>query len=468
MATRDLQIAFEAVKAKRSRYEMLYDYYFGQQPVAYLHKRVENMFAGVLDQRFSANWCQVIVDAMLDRIKLLGVQGPEVETKQGDDAKPQEIPAWQRAFEALWDRNQLAIEASLVHEAVSVCGEGMIIVWPLRDDGSELDIPAVYFNDPRMVHVQYRHDRPREVAWAAKFYEGEDQKVFATFYYPDRLEYYATGKRWTGTTQASSFQPDPTRPPQPNPYSPQIPVFHFRTHPKRAVSDLSSIIPLQNAINKLLADMMVGAEYGAFPQRWIISNLDQIDPTQLPNAPNQNWALPSGTPEDGTTQVGQFQAYDLQNYITPIEHLINQAGAISRTPRHFFLHPEGAMPSGEAQARAEAPLNDRVEKRVSVLKPVWRDCFAFMLSLVGHSDVPLAPRFAPIGSLPPEARAGLVKTYTDAGMPLASALRTAGFDEAEIAQVVEEQQREAALRRASIGELYGDAQAQFDRMMTQE
>ena len=126
------------------------------------------------------------------------------------------------------------------------------------------------------------------------------------------------------------------------------------------------------------------------------------------------------------------------------------------------------MPSGEAQARAEAPLNDRAAKRVSLLEPVWRDCFAFMLSLVGYSGVPLAPQFAPIGSLPPEAEANLIKTYTDAGMPLASALRMAGVDEPTIAQVVEERQREAALRRASIGEMYGDAQAQFDRMMTQE
>jgi hypothetical protein len=460
MATRDLTIAFEAVKAKQSKYTALFDYYHGQQPVAYLHKRVERMFQGVLDQRFSANWCAVVVDAMLDRLKLLGVQGPE---EDGDAAEAGETPPWLEAFEALWNYNQMPIEAMLTHETASICGEAAVIVWPLREDGSELDVPAVYYNDPRMIHVQYRNDRPREVAWAAKFYTDEDEKVFATFYYPDRLEYYATGKRWTGTTQASSFQPDPTRPPAANPYSPRIPVFHFRTHARRVVSDLASVIPLQNAINKLLADMMVGAEFGAFPQRWIISNLDQLDLTRLPNSPGHNWALPSGTPEDGQTQVGQFSAYDLQNYLAPITHLIDEVGAVTRTPRHYFLHEDGAFPSGEAQARAEAPLNDRVEHRITTFDPVWLDCFDFMLELAGYPNAPLATLWKPVGSLPPQAEASLIETYTRAGMPLASALRKAGASEEEIAQVMQEKAAEEEARRASIGEMYADAQAQFDQ-----
>ena len=46
------------------------------------------------------------------------------------------------------------------------------------------------------------------------------------------------------------------------------------------------MIPLQNAINKLVTDLMVAAEYGAFMQRWIISNADT---SSLKNAPNEIW-----------------------------------------------------------------------------------------------------------------------------------------------------------------------------------
>jgi hypothetical protein len=68
-----------------------------------------------------------------------------------------------------------------------------------------------------------------------------------------------------------------------------------------------------------------------------------------------------------------------------------------------------------------------------------------------------------VGSLPPQAEASLIETYTRAGMPLASALRKAGADEAEIAQVMEEKAAEEEARRATIGEMYADAQAQFDQ-----
>ena len=108
-----------------------------------------------------------------------------------------------------------------------------------------------------------------------------------TLYYKDRLEYYITQKTYKGTdmpTGAAAFRPAET-PKAPNPYG-EIPVFHFRPN-RHAKGELSkSITTLQDAVNKLLADMMVAAEFGAFKQRWIISNADT---KALKNAPNEVW-----------------------------------------------------------------------------------------------------------------------------------------------------------------------------------
>ena len=53
--------------------------------------------------------------------------------------------------------------------------------------------------------------------------------------------------------------------------------------PDEGQSEIAMVMSNQDAINKLLADMMVAAEFGAFRQRYIIS---QVDPGSLKNAPN--------------------------------------------------------------------------------------------------------------------------------------------------------------------------------------
>lgn len=447
----DLATAYAAVKAKRPEYTTLFDYYHGQQPVSYLHKRVKAIFRG-FEQNFTANWCSVVVDSVLDKIELLGMTGPDVEEDEFG-ATPDEEPAWQAPVRELWDANQLQIEAKLAHEAASICGEAALIVQP-SDDGGPAEI---YFNDPRMVHVEYMKPKPRQVAWAAKFWE-DDGETYATLYYADQIEYYAAPKPWAELYSTDSFKPieEPAR----HDWG-QVPVFHLRTHGRGAYSDLEGVLPLQNALNKLLADMMVAAEFGAFRQRFIISNSTILG--NLKNAPNEIWDLGAGVAGEQPTQVGELSAADLTNYLGAIEHLVNEIGGTSRTPRHYFLHQQGGAPSGEALAREEAPLNAKADSRIQLFTPVWRDCVRFALRLSGHNEAAsvVGPLWAPVGALTPSSEAAIVKAYTDAGMPLASALRRVGVDEAEIARILEDAAAEAQARRDSLGELYAQAQAEI-------
>jgi len=73
----------------------------------------------------------------------------------------------------------------------------------------------------------------------------------------------------------------------PNPYG-RVPVFHF---PNRRVydygiSDLADVIPIQDALNKALMDMLVAMEFGAFKQRWVTGIEYETDPvTGKPKPP---------------------------------------------------------------------------------------------------------------------------------------------------------------------------------------
>ena len=106
-------------------------------------------------------------------------------------------------------------------------------------------------------------------------------------------------------------------------------------------------MPIQDGINILLINMMVTAEFSAAPMKYVISNAEGIE--DLVVAPNRIWNIPAGDGLPGTpgTQVGQFPASDLQNYLVAIAHGVDAISAISRTPRHYFYGSQ-LPPSGRA------------------------------------------------------------------------------------------------------------------------
>ena len=81
--------------------------------------------------------------------------------------------------------------------------------------------------------------------------------------------------------------PTADEPVAPNEYG-LIPMFHFRSSRRGPKSQLANVIEPQDMINKLLSDMMVAAEFGAFPQRYVISQAGIVN---LQNNPNAIWDL---------------------------------------------------------------------------------------------------------------------------------------------------------------------------------
>jgi hypothetical protein len=274
-----------------------------------------------------------------------------------------------------------------------------------------------------MVHVFYKSDNPKEKQFAAKWWF--DGSVWhMTLYYPDHLEYYV--KR--GETQPSAysaFQPAKI-PTAPNPFK-VIPVFHFR-----GAGELENIVTLQDAVNKLFADMMVAAEYGAFKQRWIIAH---DDTSALKNAPNEIWEIPAG---DGTGQdasVGQFDATPLDNYLKAINEIANSIAIISRTPKHYFYSAGGQL-SGEALLAMEAPLTKKVDTYQERFTPIWRELGAFLVKLSGGGDIDpneITVTWKPSESIQPYTEAQTRQLAVAAGIPLVTQLkRNEGWTETEI------------------------------------
>jgi len=217
-----------------------------------------------------------------------------------------------------------------------------------------------------------------------------------------------------------------------NPHE-EVPFFHFRLERRRIKSDLTNAIPLQNGINKLVTDMMVAAEYGAFKQRWIIS---QAKTDTMKNAPNEIWDLPAGDGMGQQTSVGQFDATDLENYTKAVDSLASAIAIISRTPKHY-LYGQGGTPSGEALIAMESPLVKRCEEHIAQFVPVWKDAARFMLKIrnieIDKKDIVV--NYASPETVQPKTEAEIRQIGKQAGIPLNTLLREEGKDDAWIAQM---------------------------------
>ena len=439
MAT-DLEKAFKALKAKQESYNKLFNYYDGEQPLTYTSKRLKEIFKD-LDAYFAENWCAVVIDSARDRVNLREIQTTSSEL--------------QARMKDLWERCELALESDEVHEASMVTGEAYLIAWP--DDQEQ---PDAYFNDPRLCHVFYDSEYPRRKKFAAKWWVAEDENLHMTLYYPDRLEYYATQQKAENVESWKAFEAmDP--PSAANPYK-TIPVFHFRLGQRKTKSDLGNVVPIQNGINKLLTDMMVTAEYGAFPQRYVISNAEVQG--KLKNAPNEVWDLPAGDGMGQQTQAGQFAAAQLENYLKAIDNLATAISSITRTPKHYFFSI-GSNLSGEALIAMEAPLNKKAQDRIDRFIPVWQEALAFLFQIAGQEVSPreITPVFDRPETVQPRTQAEAREINVRAGIPLATILREEGWSEAKIEQMQKDRQAQQEMERLSLGQAILDAQRTFDQ-----
>jgi hypothetical protein len=417
MEITDLKRALNALVLKQTPYQTLFDYFDAKSPIMYSTKQLRDIFKNI-DVDFSLNWCAVVVNSVKDKINLSGI------TVAGSN------------LDEMLGRNQLLLEADSVHEAALIAGESYYIVWPDKDGKA-----GGYYNDPRNVIIMYNAENPHLIDYAAKWWTDNEEHIRVTLYYPDRLEYYRSTSQNVlnansgisiGVNSFDTFVPAGANSATPAHDLGEVPVFHFRTSQRRVVSDLANVIAPQNAINVLLSDMMVSAEFGAFKQKYIISNAE-FENGKLKSAPDEVWQIP-----DLDAKVGEFSVTELSNYIQAIDKYATSLSIIERIPKYYLLN-EGGSPSGEALIAMEAPLNKKVQDRIDAFTHTWQSVLRLMASIETGKDVKLESviiKFDDPRTQTPLTDATILQTQKSAGFTLTQALRYQGKSDNEIKQIL--------------------------------
>jgi hypothetical protein len=357
----------------------VYDqYYRGIQPLAFSSDKYRAAFGDRL--RASAeNICGVVVDTLIERLEVRGFRMPVEEDEVGTAERPPNEPGDREAWR-IWQANGLDGVMRQGFRTAAVKGEANLLVGPGIDEVT----PAITIEDPLETIVVT--NRGRRVVALKRWLDVEIGKWRAFVYYPDRIEKFTSVQQldWFSYVPEHMVEATMQWEPQAIPGEdqvlihdldvvPMIPLVNKPNLTGAGESELAPIVPIQDEINKLVADMIIASEYGAFRQKWAIGIDVPRDPQTGEPIPGwvasvaQMWAIGVKDDYDKSTdpdpQVGQFEITPLTSYLEAIKQRLQMAATISRMPPHYLLGDPGQWPSGESLTAAESGLvakaNDR-------------------------------------------------------------------------------------------------------------
>lgn len=352
------------------------DYYEGKHPLAFATPKFRDAF-GLNFREFADNWCDLVVDAVEER---LNVEGFRLGANDGDKR------AWK-----IWQANQLDADSQICHTEALIHGRCFALVWDNPDDPKT---PAITIEHPREMTVATAAGNRRHRRAAMKRWVDDTGYVFGTLYLPDGIYKFRSGQKLRGstipTTTPTSWKEREVGNeawPLPNPLG-VVPVVPFHNRPRLllpGVSEIAKVIPVQNAINKLVMDMIVASEFGAAPQRWATGLEVPRDPqTGQPvevfkAALDRLW-----TSKATTTQFGQFAPTDLSNFVKAIELLVQHVASQTRTPPHYF-YLSGQFPSGESIKSAETGLVAKTRRKMRHFGESWEEVLRLGFLVIGDA-----------------------------------------------------------------------------------
>jgi hypothetical protein len=364
---------------RRPELDRLENYFAGKTPLAYATSRFREEF-GTMLAAINDNWTQLVVSAVEER---LNVEGFRLGNDETADAR-----AWE-----IWQNNRLDADSQVAHTEALKLREAHIIVWKPDPDKD----PVITIEHPRNVCVELDPENRSKRLAAAKSWRDEIHGQCCTVYLPDGIYKFRRGRSgWERREVEGEAWPIP------NEWGvvPVVPLFNRPGLLVESASEIENILSKQDMINKLMADMIVAAEYSAFRQRWATG----VDiPTQpgtnaadddFISAVNRLWHV--AAPD---AKFGEFSQTDLATYVKAIEMLVQHIASQTATPPHYLLST-GVLPSGESLRAAEAPLVAKARRKQRVFGEAWEEVIRIALLMDG---IPVEGQVSTIWS-DPESR----------------------------------------------------------------
>ena len=368
--------------ARRPVIEKAEAYYDGAHNLAFAGEKFLEAFGGLF-HAFADNWCGVVVNAPEERME---VQGFRVNESTSAD----------KGAKKLWEANELDLQSGMGHLDGLISGAFYVTCWP----GEKEDVPEITVDSSTMTVVECHPKMRRRRTAALRAYVTDDGYEHAELFFPEAVYLFRSQakrtaggvvdpgrSRWVIEDQLDVASDLDASGKMTNPLG-VVPVVEFLNMPRLTISrragwaahsELSSVMPLQDAVNKLVADMLVASEFAAFPQRHLTGYEpdDKIGadgkptgetlPPNFKSGPGKLWWL-----EEEGAKFGQFDAADLSSSVTSIELIVQHIASISATPPHY-LRASADRLSGESIKSAESGLVAKVRRKTRGWGAGWEE-----------------------------------------------------------------------------------------------
>lgn len=351
------------------------DFFGGKHNLAWASTRFKQAFGGLFAE-FADNWCEVVCSASAERLTPVGFR-----FGTGDDDDP---PAADKDAQRIWQSSSMDAWARVAHTEAMVKSRAFVLVWA-EDPDAEDPEPEITVEDATQCIVAYEPGSRRRRKAALKRWEGDDGYTYATLYLPDEIWKWRRASGVSGLVLPAALtagwvprgeEPDQIR--IDNPLG-RVSMVELRNRPRLVDGpspEHANVIPLQGAVNKLMADLMVAAEAGAFPARWgtgidlpkdPLTGQEIDDPELWRLAVNK--MLRASNPQ---AKFGNFEAADLRNFVAGINLITEHISALSRTPPTYFMGKVENV-AADALTAAEAGLASKCRDKTMFLGEDWEE-----------------------------------------------------------------------------------------------
>lgn len=323
-----LELLDRRLHERWNRWKVYDQYYEGEHRLASWISMVQSAFRGTplgnLLAEFNNNYMPLVVDSSAERLR---VQGFRFDREGDADEESWEI----------WQANGLDAQANMVHTESIKLGESYWLVEP-QGTGA---IPRITCEHPSQMIVATAPGNRRLRLAALKKWIDDDGYVYANVYLPDYVWKVRSQKPISAYGAVAGGRIDwgsgePVR----NPLGvvPAIPVPNNPSMLRGGRSDLAGgPISLQDAIEKTIVDLLIGAEYHGLPQRVLLG----VEP---PRNPVTGQVLSDSEMQKGRiwyfnkaeAKAHEFSQADLKGLRESADGFIGDLAAQTRIPIYYF------------------------------------------------------------------------------------------------------------------------------------
>lgn len=478
----DLDWVVSAFGQRQTDYAKARKYYGGDHDLAFATPKFQSTF-GSLFKSFAYNRCASVVDAMANALTVQSFSVRPVDIKAGLVIEPEPGAGADPAADlgkqawALWQLAGMHLREGEIYTEAGLTGDSYAVVWYDAEPPWGTGLPRMWPNKADVMRVKYDDNGRIMIAAKSWLVVGgpDDKKRRLTFYTPTEIIKYITKDKaeaelpkaltdFTLYAEVNALNQTVINPVIHN--LGIVPVVHYTNNAPMAgdfgISELRDVIPLQDALNKSIADMLVAMEYNAYPQRYAIG-IETPQPTSegkivLP------WKAGAGevwytTRTRQEAEFGTFEASQLAQFLDVQNQFDTDISRVSHIPVHWLIMT-GTPPSGESLKTAEAPFSAKKRDRQRSHGAGHALAVQIMFRLMGIADpLIVIPEWESAEPRSQRDQAEIGKMMADAGVPIEIAAKVMGLDENDLAIIAAKEAESAASRESAMAQLTGNAMA---------